>query len=221
MANSKFSLINSIVKEKNFNSPLKGLTVYVSENNQKGDLRGIFIYEKSKMIFAEKGQVLSDGNLTYLKLENGITHIETDNKINQIIFKDTFYDFSKYNTKNITYPKFSERSNYWLFQRLIKKDHKKLRDIREEINQRLIKPLSLFIIAILGCFIIYENKNKNYKKFKIIIYFISFLFLITDENFLGISSINIYFSLGYLFFLSFLFLILYLTLNNFLKKENF
>ena len=37
LAQSKFSLINSLVKENNFNSPLSGLTIYVSKNDNKGN----------------------------------------------------------------------------------------------------------------------------------------------------------------------------------------
>ena len=43
LANSSFTIANSLMKEKNFNTPLKGITVYVDKNNKKGALENIFI----------------------------------------------------------------------------------------------------------------------------------------------------------------------------------
>ena len=63
---SKFTLINALVKEKNFNSPLRGLTIYVEKIMIKGNLKGIFIYEKSRIITAQKGRVLTDGKIHIL-----------------------------------------------------------------------------------------------------------------------------------------------------------
>ena len=54
LANSSFSIANSLMKEKNFNTPLQGITVYVDKNNKKGILENIFIYEKKKIILYNK-----------------------------------------------------------------------------------------------------------------------------------------------------------------------
>ena len=42
LANSSFSIANSLMKEKNFNTPLQGITVYVDKNNKKRNLRKYF-----------------------------------------------------------------------------------------------------------------------------------------------------------------------------------
>ena len=110
LSNSKFSLINTLVKEQNFNTPLKGLTIYVERNDKKGNLDGIFIYEKTRVIIAKKGRVLSDGENSYLELFNGTTQENTNGKINFINFDKTIFDFSKYQLKNISHPKFKERN---------------------------------------------------------------------------------------------------------------
>ena len=62
LGKSEFSIINSLVKQNNFNSPLKDLTIYVSKNDQKGNLNDVFIYEKKRTIIAKKGQILSLGD---------------------------------------------------------------------------------------------------------------------------------------------------------------
>jgi len=110
LAQSKFSLINSLVKENNFNSPLKDLTIYVNKNDNKGNLENVFIYEKTRTIIAKTGEILSNDKGSYLKLFNGITHEKNNENINVINFESTIFDFSKYQMQNVTHPKFSERS---------------------------------------------------------------------------------------------------------------
>ena len=50
IANSEFSLVNSLVKKNNFNSPLKGLTIFVNKNDNQGNLEKIYIFENNKTI---------------------------------------------------------------------------------------------------------------------------------------------------------------------------
>ena len=38
LANSEFSMVNSLVKKNNFNSPLKNLTIFVNKNDDKGNI---------------------------------------------------------------------------------------------------------------------------------------------------------------------------------------
>ena len=140
LGESKFTLINALVKEKNFNSPLRGLTIYVENNDKKGNLKGIFIYEKSRIITAQKGRVLTDGENSYLELFKGTTQEKNNNKINFINFNSTIFDFSKYQLKNIKTPKFSERNLKWIFERLEDKQLTAVKrtDLRVEINTRLL-----------------------------------------------------------------------------------
>lgn len=193
LSKSKFTLINSLVKEKNFNSPLKEVTIYVNSNNQKGELKGIFIYEKNRTIISKSGRVITDGDNTYLEISDGKILEKTENNFNTITFEKTTYDFSKFATLNVTYSKFSERSIFWLFENLTKKtfDKKRTRDLREEINKRIIKPFFIFVICLLGSFFLYDNKkNKSffYRNFKIIIFFIGIVLLILNEIMLGMSG---------------------------------
>ena len=58
LANSSFSIANSLMKEKNFNTPLQGITVYVDKNNKKGILENIFIYERKKLFLRVKERLL-------------------------------------------------------------------------------------------------------------------------------------------------------------------
>ncbi len=223
LGKSKFTLINSLVKEKNFNSPLKGLTIYVDKNDNKGNLRGIFIYEKNRTIIAESGRVITSNNNSYLELNNGTTQEKVNENINFINFKNTIFDFSKYQLLHTTYPKLNERSIFWLFKNLRNTEikNKEIRETREEINKRLIKPFLIFIIATLGSFLMYQNDEKiNLKKLKIIIFSISILFIIANQMLLITSGKNFYFSVFYFFGIILFFIILTIILLNSLKNEN-
>lgn len=204
LTDSKFSLINSIVKEKNFNSPLSDLTVYINENDQKGNLEGVFIYEKNRTIYSKKGRVLLDGDNYFLELFEGATQEKNDNgNINIINFTTTLYDFSKHQMKNITNPKFNERSVVWLLEAL-KLNNFKPKDIREEIGARTIKPFLIFFITIICCFLLYENEKISSTKIKISIFTFSIIILIFNEIFLGLSSRNDSGLIMYFIFLFFL-----------------
>ena len=207
LGDSKFTLVNALVKEKNFNTPLKGLTIYVEENDKKGNLNGIFIYEKSRIITAQKGRVLTDGDNSFLELFNGTSQEKNNEKINVINFNSTIFDFSKYQLRNTSYPKFTERQINWLFKRL-------------NNTQISIKPFLILIISTLICFLLFTNNDKiNLKKLKVIIYIFSISLLIINQIMLNLSGKNINYTMIYIFSLAIFFIVTNIVLLRFIKGE--
>jgi len=192
LANSEFSLVNSLVKKNNFNSPLKDLTIFVHKNDNQGILEKIFIFENNKTIIAEKGRILNIKDKNFLELEKGtIQEKNLSNDISTITFEKTLFDFTKYQTNTITTPKIQEKEFF-----LILDEYKKNKDqqLLHEIHKRIFKPLFIPIIAIMCCFIFYSNNEKiNLNKIKIFIFFLTTLIIIFIEILLNLSSINIYF----------------------------
>ena len=222
LGDSKFTLINALVKEKNFNTPLKGLTIYVENNDKKGNLNGIFIYEKSRIITAQRGRVLTDGENSYLQLFNGTSQEKNNKKVNVINFNSTIFDFSKYQLRNINYPKFTERQIVWLFKRLKNSNIsiKNQIDLRVEINSRLIKPFLILIISTLICFLLFTNNDKiNLKKLKVIIYILSISLLIVNQIMLNLSGKNINFTMIYIFVLTIFFIFTNIIFFKFIRGE--
>ena len=219
LAQSKFSLINSLVKENNFNSPLSGLTIYVNKNDNKGNLDKVFIYEKTRTIIAKTGEVLSNDEGSFLKLYNGITHEKNNESINVINFESTIFDFSKYKMQNVTHPKFSERSTNWIYSN-INSDKKKTGEIREELNKRLVKPFFILPICIISCFLLYSNSEKiNLKKLKSSIYILVIFLIIINQVILGKSGDKIIYSFFYLGSILTLTFLSYLVLKKFINLE--
>ena len=222
LGESKFTLVNALVKEKNFNTPLKGLTIYVESNDKKGNLNGVFIYEKSRIITAQKGRVLTDGDNSYLELFNGTSQEKNNKKINFINFNSTIFDFSKYQLRNTSYPKFTERKINWLFERLkntqISMNNRI--DLRVEINSRLIKPFVILIVSTLICFLLFTNNDKiNLKKLRIIIYVLSVSLLIINQIMLNLSGKNITYTMLYIFSLILFFIVTNFIFFKFIKGE--
>ena len=218
IANSEFSLVNSLVKKKNFNSPLRGLTIFVNKNDNQGNLEKIYIFENNKTIISKTGRVLNIDEKNYLELSDGVVHEKNaQNNITTIKFQKTLFDFTKYQSNIITHPKVQERNTSWLLNEYEKE---KKPSILYEIHKRIFKPLLIPIIAILCCFTLYANSEKiNLNKIRISIFSFSTLFIIFFELLLDFSAKSIYFKyflyslpvLGSYFFL--------LLLSKFLKSE--
>ena len=221
LAKSEFSMINSLVKEKNFNSPLKNLTIFVNENDKKGNIKQIYIFENLKTIIAKKGRVLNIKNKNYLELEEGEIHEKNNNKITVVKFDKTLFDFTKYQTNIIKNPKNQERSTLWLIKKFYFDENNKINnEILQELHKRFFKPLFIPLISVLCCFILYTNHQKiNLLKLKIFIFSFSTFLIIFYEMLLALSVKNLIFTI-FLYLLPFLgTFILFNILKNFLRKE--
>ena len=221
LSDAKFSTINSLVKENNFNSPLKGLTIYVEKNDKRGNLENIFIYEKSRTIIAKKGRVISDNNNnSYLQLFEGVTQEKIKDKINLINFKSTTFDFSNYQLQNISTPKFNERDISWLIKNYNNQNNNKVNEIRQEINKRTISPFFILVISVVASYLLYSrNEQIDKKNYKLLIYFASFFLIIANQGMLGISGEKNYYSFVYFFLIVILFSGFLLILKKILKDE--
>jgi len=218
LTNAEFSIVNSLVKKNNFNSPLNDLTIFVRKNDNQGNLEKIFIFENNKTIISEKGKILNIQDKNFLELDKGI--IQEKNSNNDIItinFEKTLFDFTKYKTKTITTPKIQEKEFFLIFDEYKKNND---RQTLYEIHKRIIKPLFIPIIAIMCCFIFYSNNEKiNLNKIKIFIFCLTTLFIIFIEILLNLSSVNVYFRYLIYFLPIFGTILIFLGLKKFLYFE--
>ena len=221
LANSEFTFVNALVKKNNFNSPFNNLTVYVSENDNRGNLEKIYLFENNKTIIAKKGKVLDINERNYLQLIDGFIHEKNKNNEVQVIkFEKTLYDFTKYKSNLTTFPKLQERSFLWLIDKYKKPNETKKNDTLFEIHKRIFKPLLIPMIALLCCFILYGNNEKfNLVKLRFTIFSLTVLFIIFFEALLNLSTSNIFFKYFlYSFPLSVGFVI-YFFLHKFIQNE--
>ena len=218
IANSEFSLVNALVKKNNFNSPLRGLTIFVNKNDNQGNLEKVYIFENNKTIISKKGRVLNEGEKNFLELTDGVIHEKnSQNNVTTIKFEKTLFDFTKYQSNITTQPKLQERDIFWIVN-----EYKKTKNsnVLYEIHKRLFKPFFIPIIAILCCFTFYANNEKiSSNKIKILIFSLSTFLIIFLEVLLNLSVVNVYFKYLLYCFPFFGSLLLYFLLSKFLKSE--
>jgi len=186
LKNSSLNLFPKLIQEKKFINITKRITIFIEENKNDGNLRGIYIKEKlndneSKIITAKNGKLFKDEKGFNLKLLDGkITTSDKKDSIN-LNFKETTYELSKLDSTIRKINKLSETKSSILIDCLEKfldyRKDKKLRcheensflvkEIYEEMFQRMINPIYIIILSLLTSLIIIKPKisfMENYLK---------------------------------------------------------
>ena len=218
--------IGPLLKQNNFNNPLKKITIYVGKKNQINELEDIILFEDNaeikKTIIAKSGAIINDNNKNLLVLVDGsIQEERKDKKISILDFDKTTLDLSQYNKKTVEYYKFNEVFFFELIKRINNKNDPQRSNIVGEINDRIIMPLFIPSLVLLASLLIITNKEViNNNLLKIIIFAYGIAILIISEILLDFSSKNINWSLV-LYIVTILFLIInWLLLKYFLNREN-
>ena len=226
LLNSGVGAIGPLLKQNNFNNPLKKITIYVGKKNQINELEDIILFEDDanikKTIVAKSGVVINENNKNLLVLvEGSIQEERKDRKISILDFDKTTLDLSQYSKKTVDYYKFNEMFFFELVKRFNNKNELQLSNIVSELNDRIVMPLFIPSLVLLACLLIITNKEIISNNFiKLIIFSYGILIIIISEILLDLSSKNINLSL-FLYAAPVLFLIInWLLLNYFLNREN-
>jgi lipopolysaccharide export system permease protein len=226
LLNTGVGAIGPLLKQNNFNNPLKKITIYVGKKNQINELEDIILFEDDanikKTIVAKSGVVINENNKNLLVLvEGSIQEERKDRKISILDFDKTTLDLSQYSKKTVDYYKFNEMFFLELVKRFNNKNELQPSNIIGELNDRIVMPLFIPSLVLLACLLIITNKeiiNNNF--IKLIIFSYGILIIIISEILLDLSSKNINLIL-FLYVAPVLFLIInWLLLNYFLNREN-
>jgi len=226
LLNTGVGAIGPLLKQNNFNNPLKKITIYVGKKNQINELEDIILFEDDanikKTIIAKSGVVINENNKNLLVLvEGSIQEERKDKKISILDFDKTTLDLSQYSKKTVDYYKFNEMFFLELLKKSNNKNDVQLSNIVGELNDRIVMPLFIPSLVLLACLLIITNKeiiNNNF--IKLIIFSYGILIIIISEILLDFSSKNINLNL-FLYVAPILFFIInWLLLNYFLKREN-
>ena len=211
LKNSELQFIPSLLKEKQFNDTVEGLTIFVDTKDQNQVYKNIFIRDDgnvlssigtiSSTIFAKSGYIISESNK--LVLYNGnIQKIGENNTVNIIKFKKTTFDLAGLSTKSISEPKMQETSTFKILQCIknnyinidmhnCNRNKKAFMDTKIEINKRFGMPIFIPLIALVCAFLLSSRKDKktyNYNKY--IYFFINFIILTLSEIAVRYSGIS-------------------------------
>jgi len=218
--------IGPLIKQNNFNNPLKKITIYVGKKNQINELEDIILFEENsdikKTIIAKSGVLINENNKNLLVLVDGsIQEERKDKKISVLDFDKITLDLIQYNKKAVDYYKFNEILTIELLKKLNDKNNSQYQNIVGELNDRIIMPLFIPALVLLTCSLIITNKEiMNNNLLKLLVFTYGIAIIIISEILLEFSSKKIFASLllytAPLFFL----LINWILLNYFLNREN-
>ncbi len=234
---SNMDFFPSLLQEKKFIDTVDKLTIFIEKKISSTEFENIFLKDelddnKSQIIFADKGILKQIDDKRKLILFDG-KFLNTDEKKTTIFnFAQTEFDLTKYATKTITHPKIQELSTFFLLRcthsyfiektddrfytynnSILQCNEGFVKEINQELFDRLIKPIYLFLITIISCFLITQYKESHrYKFHKSHIFFYGFMIIVFSEisvNFAGKNFTNtVVFYLMPLVFILFGYLIL-------------
>ena len=201
LKNSSLDFFPKLITEKKFSNVMEDLTIFVEENEEEGNLKGIYIKEKLdngdyKIIISNKGKLLQDDNgLNFKLLDGKIINISKAGNYN-IGFKETIYKLSNLNSKTRKSNKLNETKSSFLISCLDKNfENRKdknlrcgqqndflLKEIYEEIFKRAINPIYIIVLSLISSLIILKSKiNFLQNYFKFFLFIVGFLIIIFSE----------------------------------------
>jgi len=207
LKNSQLQFVGSLLKEKQFNDTVEGLTIFVEKKDTNGTFKNIFIRDEgniitnlskgSSTIFAKSGYINNE-NTSLVLLNGNIQKAEANNDITMIKFKKTALDLSGLSTKTTSEPKIQETStkrllecinknNLYTLNCLVDKKNIEAENIhikqnRIEINKRFGMPIFIPLIGLVSCFLLSGRRDKKINFNNKYLYFgIGFTILIISE----------------------------------------
>ena len=198
--NSQLQFVPSLLKERQFNDTVKGLTIFVDKKNLNGEYENIFIRDEGKVltqvsqgsstIFAKSGYVTANEDILVL-LNGTIQKFEDADSINIIRFEKTEINLSGLSTKTISEAKIQETPTKELINcrmgdgRIVRncnKSKKNINDTKIELNKRFGMPLFIPLVALICCFLLTSRKDKKmHGYYKYIYFIIGVIILISSE----------------------------------------
>ena len=240
--NSNIDLFSSLITEKKFIDTVKNFTIFVESIDENGNMQNIYLKDSidqknTQIISAKSGKIIQTGSEKYLNLSFGKILDMSENNFNEtkvIKFNNTIFNLSNFKSKSTTFPKLQELDSFILLNCINnflfggKKDYtieifhctnNSFMKSAKEIFNRTLKQFYIIISGLIAVSLIFTNeRNPNYSKFKLYIFFIGIIFIIISEinsELLNMSLINniLFLSLPLL-----IFLFTYLIIFNLNKK---
>jgi len=207
--NSELQFVPSLLKEKQFNDTVEGLTIFVDDKSPDQQYYNIFIRDEgsalskigaeSSTIFAKSGRMSEDEK--NLILYNGnIQKLNADGDVSVVKFEKTVLNLEGISTKSISEPKIQETSTLSILNCITNRNtsshncqqnKKSLMDIKIEFNKRFGMPLYIPLIALVCSFLLASRRDQKIYTYNTYIYgAISFILLALAEIIVRYSGIS-------------------------------
>ena len=237
--NSQLEFVPSLLKERQFNDTVEGLTIFVEKKSKNKIYKNIFIRDEGKVlskigdesstIFAKSGQ-MSDDEKNLILYNGNIQKLNSEGDISIIKFEKTILNLAGLVTKSVTQPKIQETSTFKILLCILKKsvdmhncqeNKKSLMDIKIEFNKRFGMPIYIPLISVICSFLLSSRRDqKIYGYNKYIYFFLGFVILTISEIIVRYSGISWTHSIIYYLIPLLLLPIFYFSLIKKFKYEN-
>jgi len=208
--NSQLQFVPTVMKEKQFNDSVEGLTIFIEEKLPDEKYKNIFIRDEGKILSGSetesstiiaKDGILGDDKKSLILFNGNIQKLNKTGSINIIKFEKTVLNFSGLSTKSITQPKIQETSTLKILYCLLNKniefihncsrEKKSLMDNKIEFNKRFGMPFYIPVISLICAFLLSSRRDKkSYSYNKYIYFFVCFLMLTLSEILVTYSGIS-------------------------------
>ena len=172
--------ISILFQDKVFSSPIQGLTIFIKERDKLGDLQGILIHDardknKKISIIAEQGKIVSTPKGARFLLINGNRQeISKNNDISILYFNQYTLNIENYNkVSSSRFKEANERNFYELLKPDKNIDEIYKKEFLAEVHKRIISPLIIVIMVLLGAITPIVGRFERKKSAKKIFYPIS------------------------------------------------
>ena len=214
--NSELTFGENLFKPKKFNDTIKNLTIYIDSKDKNNFLRNVYIKKdinenSFQITLAKKGKFIKKNNKDILELYDGETINKNDNKTSNFTFSKSDFYFLDNETGIIAVNKIQEMSTLDIFIcmnnifnlgfNISKKINEynshncyenNLVNLYKELYKRFLVPFYIPILILISLFLITKNKeNKNYKRYKLIIFISGFVTIIFSESTLKMIQNNL------------------------------
>ena len=210
LKNSELQFIPSLLKKKQFNDTVEGITIFVEEKNEKDLYENIFIRDdgsvlsniggESSTIVAKSGH-MSEDEKNLILYSGNIQKLNIDGDVSIIKFDKTVLNLAGIGTKSISEPKMQETPTIQILKCLREKTRvdnhncdgskKSQMDNKIEFNKRIGMPFYIPFMSLISCFLLASRRDKKifyYNKY--IYFFIGFLILAFAETIVRYSGIS-------------------------------
>ena len=210
LKNSELQFIPALLKEKQFNDTVDGLTIFVDTKDENQIYKNIFILDEgsvlssigttSSTIFAKSGH-MSKNEKNLILYDGNIQKLNEEGDVNIVKFEKTTLNLVGLSTKSISEPKMQETSTIQILLCLQNKNTSDMyncgtgkrsqMDTKIEINKRFGMPIYIPLISLICCFLLASGKDKKmFYLNKYIYFFIGFLILVLAEIIVRYSGIS-------------------------------
>ena len=238
--NSQLQFVPTLMKEKQFNDTVDGITIFLEEKIQNGKYKNIFIQDEGKMfsgqgsesstIFAKYGSIGNDEK-TLILYDGNIQKLNNNGTISVVKFEKTVLNLSGLSTKSIITPKIQETSTLDILNCVTNKyiqdmhncdqNKKSIMDNKIEFNKRFGMPIYIPLISLICSFLLASRRDKKiYFYNKYIYFFICFIILVLSEILVRYSGLSLNHSVVYYLFPIILLPLMYFFLIRKFKYEN-